>query len=283
MSITSIKMSKYQGLGNDYIVIDPNKNQTQLRGKKIALLCERSFGIGADGVLYGPILKEGKIYVNIYNADGSQTQASGNGIRIFAKYLMDEQYVNGKQFEIYTEKGLFCVEALNDRGTEFRVGMGKASFWSEDIPVVGKVREVVDEVFSFNEKNYRATCLSMGNPHCVILSENVTKEEVKKLGPYVENAEIFPHRMNLQLMKVIDRHNIKIEIYERGVGYTLASGTGSCAAVATARRLGLVDKEVNVHQPGGSIEISLREDGEIYMTGSVEFVADLSVAESFLA
>lgn len=283
MSVTSIKMSKYQGLGNDYIVIDPNKNKGKLKGKKIALLCERSFGIGADGVLYGPRLEDGKIYVDIYNADGSKTQASGNGIRIFAKYLMDEQYVSQKEFAIYTDEAGFRIQALNDRGTEFRVSMGAASFWSEDVPVLGQKREVVDETFSFGGQDYRATCLSVGNPHCIILSENVSKEAVKSLGPLVEGADIFPHRINLQLMKVIDRHNIMIEIYERGVGYTLASGTGSCAAAATARRLGLVDREVNVHQPGGSIEISIKEDGEIYMTGSVEFVADLSVAESFLS
>ncbi|MDD3219732.1 MAG: diaminopimelate epimerase [Lachnospiraceae bacterium] len=283
MSNTSIKMSKYQGLGNDYLVLDPNKNKTQLVGKRISLLCKRGFGIGADGILYGPILDGDKISVKIFNPDGSETAASGNGIRIFAKYLMDQQYVTSRNFTVYTDNGPLHVESLNDRGTECKVEMGKATFVSTEIPVTGEEREVVNEPFLFHDQLYNATCTSVGNPHCVIMMENVSKETVKDLGPYVENAPQFPNRMNLQIIKVIDRANIQMEIYERGAGYTLASGTGSCAAAAVARRLGLVDKKVNVHQPGGTIEIETMEDGTMYMIGSVEFIADLSVAEEFLS
>ena len=222
-----ITMIKYQGLGNDYLVLDPNKNRIQLQGKKIALLCQRGFGLGADGVLYGPVDINGKMGVHIYNSDGSEAAISGNGVRIFAKYLMDHEYVKEQKFSIETLSGPIEVECLNNRATEFRVNMGKASFISREIPVTGEIREVINETFTFNDKDYRATCLTVGNPHCIIFTDKVTEEMVRELGPYVENADEFPERMNLQICHQIDTGNLDIEIWERGSGYTKASGTGS--------------------------------------------------------
>lgn len=279
----SITMTKYQGLGNDYLVLDPNKNRVQLQGKKVALLCQRGFGLGADGVLYGPVEINGKLGVHIFNADGSESAISGNGVRIFAKYLMDQQYVSGQQFAIETMAGTIEVECLNSRATEFRVNMGKASFISREIPVTGEVREVINEPFTFNNTEYKATCLTVGNPHCIIFMDKVSREEVKALGPYVENADEFPERMNLQICRLIDRGNLDIEIWERGSGYTKASGTGSCAAAIAAHRLGLVEDRVNVNQPGGMIQIDITPDETIYMTGTVGYIADVHVAESFFS
>ena len=156
-----ITMIKYQGLGNDYLVLDPNKNRVQLQGKKIALMCQRGFGLGADGVLYGPVDINGKMGVHIYNSDGSEAAISGNGVCIFAKYLMDNEYVTEKKFAIETLSGTIEVECLNARATEFRVNMGKASFLSREIPVTGEVREVINEPFTFNKKEYKATCLTV--------------------------------------------------------------------------------------------------------------------------
>lgn len=280
---SSIVMSKYQGLGNDYLILDAQKNKVQMVGKKTALLCRRGFGLGADGVLYGPVLINGKMGVHIYNSDGSESAISGNGVRIFAKYLIDHGYVNEKKFEIETLAGTIEVESLNARATEFRVKMGSASFWSDEIPVAGERREVVNEMMTFNGLKYRTTCLSVGNPHCIIFFDKVKEETVRELGPYVENAPLFPQRMNLQICQKIDRGNLDMQIWERGSGYTRASGTGSCAAAAAAYRLGLVDSRVNVNQPGGMILIEIEEDGNIYMTGSVGFVADISMAESFFS
>lgn len=278
-----ILMSKYHGLGNDYLILDAKKNALQLMGKKVALLCRRGFGLGADGVLYGPVDINGKMGVRIYNSDGSESPISGNGVRIFAKYLMDQGYVTEKVFDIETLSGTIHVEALNARATEFRVNMGKASFLSREIPVTGEIREVVNEPFTFNSREYKATCLTIGNPHCIIFTDKVSKDAVTALGPYVENAEEFPNRMNLQLCHLVDRGNLDIEIWERGSGYTRASGTGSCAAAIAAYRLGMVDTRVNVNQPGGMIQIDIAEDGTLYMTGSVGFVADMNVAESFFS
>ena len=277
----TIIMSKYQGLGNDYLILDPKKNQVQLQGKKIALLCQRGFGLGADGVLYGPVEIDGKLGVRIFNADGSESAISGNGVRIFAKYLMDNGYITEKKFDIETMSGTIHVECLNSRATEFKVNMGKPSFISSDIPVSGEVREVIKENFVFHGKEYKATCLTVGNPHCIIFTDNVSAEAVKNLGPYVENADEFPERMNLQICRQIDKGNLEIEIWERGSGYTKASGTGSCAAAAY--KLGLVESRINVNQPGGMIQIDMEEDETIYMTGTVGYIADISVAESFFS
>ena len=278
-----ITMIKYQGLGNDYLVLDPNKNRIQLQGKKIALLCQRGFGLGADGVLYGPVDINGKMGVHIYNSDGSEAAISGNGVRIFAKYLMDHEYVKEQKFSIETLSGPIEVECLNNRATEFRVNMGKASFISREIPVTGEIREVINETFTFNDKDYKATCLTVGNPHCIIFTDQVSEDQVKNLGPYVENADEFPERMNLQICHQIDKGNLDIEIWERGSGYTKASGTGSCAAAMAAYKLGLVESRINVNQPGGMIQIDIAEDETIYMTGTVGYIADVSVAVSFFS
>lgn len=279
----SIVMTKYQGLGNDYLILDSCKNRVQLQGKKGALLCQRGFGLGADGVLYGPVDIDGKMGVRIFNSDGSESAISGNGVRIFAKYLMDQGYVKESRFEIETLAGTIQVECLNSRATEFRVKMGKASFVSREIPVTGEIREVINEEFVFHDETYKATCLTIGNPHCIIFTDHVSAEEVKALGPYVEDAPEFPERMNLQLCHRIDSGNLDIEIWERGSGYTRASGTGSCAAAMAAYRLGLVESRVNVNQPGGMIQIDIEEDGTIYMTGTVGYIADMHVAESFFS
>lgn len=278
-----ITMMKYQGLGNDYLILDPHKNKVQLQGKKISLLCQRGFGLGADGVLYGPVEMNGKMGVHIYNSDGSESAISGNGICIFAKYLMDFEYVKEQKFSIETLAGPIEVECLNGRATEFRVKMGKASFLSREIPVTGEVREVINEPFIFNGQKFKATCLTVGNPHCIIFMDHVSPELVRQLGPYVENADAFPERMNLQICHLIDKGNIDMEIWERGSGYTKASGTGSCAAAAAAYRLGLAENRINVNQPGGMLEIDIEEDGTICMIGKVGYVADINVAESFFA
>ena len=278
-----ITMIKYQGLGNDYLVLDPNKNRVQLQGKKIALMCQRGFGLGADGVLYGPVDINGKMGVHIYNSDGSEAAISGNGVCIFAKHLLDHEYVKEKKFEIETLSGSIEVECLNSRATEFRVNMGKASFLSREIPVTGEVREVINEDFTFNNKDYKATCLTIGNPHCIIFMDEVSEKAARELGPYVENADEFPERMNLQICRKIDTGNLDIEIWERGSGYTKASGTGSCAAAMAAYKLGFTENRININQPGGMIQIDIHKDGTIYMTGSVGYVADMSVAESFFS
>ena len=278
-----VVVERYHGLGNDYLVFDPNHNELKLDEANVKMLCDRNEGLGADGVLEGPILKEDGMHVKVWNPDGSESETSGNGVRIFAKYLMDHEYVKEQKFSIQTLSGPIEVECLNNRATEFRVKMGKASFISREIPVTGEVREVINESFIFHNKEYKATCLTVGNPHCIIFMDQVTPELAKELGPYVENADEFPEKTNLQICRKIDTGNLDIEIWERGSGYTKASGTGSCAVAVAAYRLGLVENRVNVNQPGGMIQIDIKDDDTIYMTGTVGYVADMSVAESFFS
>lgn len=277
-----ITMSKYQGLGNDYLVIDPNLNDITLDERTIEMICDRNFGAGSDGILYGPMMMGDTIGVKIYNPDGSEAEKSGNGVRIFGKYLLDKGYVKKSPVELSTLGGMVEIEYLNMRGTEIRANMGQVSFASGKIPVTGDNREIISESMIFHDRLYNTTCVSVGNPHCVIMMEKVTKEDALEIGPYVENSPNFPKRINMQLCHVIDRSNIEIEIYERGAGYTLASGTSACAAAAAAHKMGLADSKVSVHMPGGILDIEINPDQTVSMTGSVQYIGDISLAEEFL-
>ncbi|MFH1902262.1 MAG: diaminopimelate epimerase [Candidatus Omnitrophota bacterium] len=264
---------KYHALGNDYIVIDPNKIKIDLSIDNIKLICHRHRGVGSDGILYGPISAEGRICLKIFNPDGSEAEKSGNGIRIFARYLIDADYVKSKEFSIDTSGGKAAVEILDKKGELIKVDMGPVTYQSELIPVNGKGREVVNEDIEVNGEVFKVTCVSIGNPHCVIPLDSISKDLVVRMGPFIENHSLFPNRINLQLLKVIDRNNIQIEIWERGAGYTLASGSSSCAAASAANKLGLVDNLIKVHSPGGAIDIEIKEDGRVFMTGSVSSIA----------
>ncbi len=277
----SLMFKKYHGLGNDYLVIDPNKNDVVLQESHIRKLCKRNFGVGADGILYGPIEKDGKIHVRCFNPDASEATNTGTGIRIFAKYLKDEGYVTGDSASFYTASGKAEVKFLNDNGTLMQARMGKADFHASKIPVIGEEREVINEAMYFGGSLYEVTCVSIGNPHCALISNEVNYERVNELGPLVESSEYFPDRMNFMLMHVIDREHVEIEVYERGAGYTLASGTSACAAVAVGVRLGLTDRKITVSQPGGDLMVELSPDDEIIMTGTADSVGMMMLNDTF--
>lgn len=277
-----IVLEKYHGLGNDYLVFDPNKNSLNLSPENVKLICDRHFGAGSDGILEGPILEKEPMEVRIWNPDGSIAQKSGNGVRIFAKYLKDAGYVQKQHVILGTESGQVEVWYLNEEGTRLKASMGKVSFWSNEIPVTGPVREVVNETLIFGKIPYKATCVTIGNPHVVIFLDEISKDMVCRIGKNSENAEYFPDRVNTQIMKVIDRNNIEIEIYERGAGYTLASGSSGCAAAAAAYRQGLTDSKMYVRMPGGVLEIEILEDWNVLMTGDVGYVGKISLGNSLV-
>ncbi len=264
---------KYHALGNDYIVIDPNKTRITLSAENIRLICHRNFGIGSDGILFGPLLQANATGLRIFNPDGSEAEKSGNGIRIFSRYLADAGYITSRAFRLATLGGEVNVELLDSKGRQIRVDMGTVTFQSQEIPVAGPAREVIREELMIQNHRLSVSCLSIGNPHCVVLCDELSRDTTVDLGPAIETHALFPRRINVQFLKIIDRGNIRIEIWERGAGYTLASGSSSCAAASAAHKLGLVDNTVNVHMPGGTIRIDLLPSGRVLMTGPVTQVA----------
>jgi len=267
-----VHFRKYHGLGNDYLVINPNVYDVDLTLENVRLICDRNFGIGSDGILYGPIKNSDNLSVKIFNPDGSEAEKSGNGLRIFAKYLFENKYVNKKSFSIDTLGGIVQAYIEDDKANLIKINMGKITFISTQIPVGGEEREVVDEELEVDGIKYKVTCLSIGNPHCVIPVDDVTGRKARELGPQVENHDMFPNRINMQLLKVINRTNIEIRNWERGAGYTLASGSSSCAAAGAAYKLGMVDNKINVKMPGGTLFVEICDNDEVYLTGEVEGV-----------
>ncbi|GAA0269712.1 diaminopimelate epimerase [Faecalicatena contorta] len=277
-----ITLERYHGLGNDYLVYDPNKNELELNKANVEMLCNRNMGLGSDGILEGPFIGEKHMSLRIWNPDGSVAEKSGNGVRIFAKYLKDAGYVQKKNYKLVTDGGLVEITYLNEDGSRLRISMGRLSFWSDEIPVTGERREVINEDMVFGRTLYPVTCVSVGNPHCVIPMREISQPLVCKIGNYSEVARYFPDRINTEIMKVIDNNNIAIETYERGAGYTMATGTGACAAAGVAHKLGLTGNKVIVHMPGGELQVEIDDNWEVYMTGEVFYVAKISLSNEFV-
>lgn len=276
-----ITLERYHGLGNDYLVYDPNNNELELNKENVAMLCNRNMGLGSDGILEGPFIGEKHMSLRIWNPDGSVAEKSGNGVRIFAKYLKDAGYVQKKNYKLVTDGGMVEITYLNEDGSRLRVSMGKLSFWSDEVPVTGERREVINEDMVFGRTLYPVTCVSVGNPHCVIPMREISQPLVCKIGNYSEVARYFPEKINTEIMKVIDNNNIAIETFERGAGYTMATGTGACAAAAVAYKLGMTGNKVIVHMPGGDLQVEIDENWDVYMTGEVFYVAKVSLSSEF--
>jgi diaminopimelate epimerase len=271
-----MRFYKYHALGNDYIVLDPADfpGWTAPTSDQIRLICHRNFGIGSDGILWGPLPAGGASFgLRIFNPDASEAEKSGNGTRIFARYLWDHHLAKAGIFGIATPGGLVTAEIQED-GRMIAMGMGRVSFSSAKIPVTGPEREVLNEKIQIQDREFTFCAATVGNPHCVIPLPEISAELAIAYGRAIEFHPRFPHRTNVQFMQVLDRRNIRIEIWERGAGHTLASGTSSCASAAVAHRLGLVDRQVTVHMPGGQISIEIGPDYAIRMSGPVTRVAE---------
>jgi len=265
----NLAFTKYHALGNDYIVMDPKDLPAPLTTEQVKTICHRNFGIGSDGILLGPLPAENaKCGLKIYNPDGSIAEKSGNGLRIFSRYLWDTKFVGNDEFAIQTDGGR-VLSTVYDGGKMVRVEMGKVSFASAKIPVTGAPREVLNEAITVGGRTFDFCAATIGNPHCVLPLPEISAKLAHEFGPLLEVHPNFPNRTNVQFLKVLDRANIQIEIWERGAGYTLASGSSSSAAAAVAHRLGLVGRNISVHMPGGIIKIEIGDDFAIRMTGSV--------------
>ena len=271
--------AKYQALGNDYLVFE-EREWPSLTPALVRRICDRHFGVGSDGILLLRARGGDLFELRIFNPDGSEAEKSGNGLRICARYLFDRGEVGGAPFRIATAGGtvLCCVEGAE----RIRVEMGRVSFASRDIPARGPERDVVDERLEVAGDPLRVTAATIGNPHCVVVGSPVDPETARRLGPLLETHPMFPERTNVQLMEVRSRRAIRLEIWERGAGYTLASGSSSCAAAAAAVRLGLCDAPLEVEMPGGTLAVDVSPDFEVSMRGPASPIATGSFAEEWL-
>jgi len=272
-----MRFYKYHALGNDYIVLDPRDFPAWAPAPtvdQIRVVCHRNFGVGSDGILWGPLPSHtSQFALRIFNPDGSEAEKSGNGLRIFSRFLWDQGLVQNPAFTVETPGG-HVQSVIQDGGRLIAVAMGRVSFSSEKIPVAGPPREVLSERIQILDREFAYCAATIGNPHCVIPLPEISPALAHRYGPVLETHPNFPRRTNVQFLQVLDRANIRIEIWERGAGYTLASGSSSSASAAVAHRLGLVDRSVTVHMPGGRIGIEIGEDYSIMMTGTVNKVAE---------
>ncbi len=265
---------KSHALGNDYLVVDPPALTFPLTPEAIRLICHRHLGAGSDGILALAPSARADFGLRIFNPDGSEAEKSGNGLRIFAKFLYDHGYTRQPAFSIDTPGGVAHVELhlKDDRIDLMTVDVGKATFQSKDIPVTGPAREVVDEDLDAGDQRLKITAVSVGNPHCVVFVPDLRAVDFYRLGPLLETHPAFPNRINVQFAQVVARDHVQILIWERGAGETMASGTSASAVAAASVRRGLTDRALTISAPGGDLRISVGEDWSIRMTGPAEEV-----------
>ncbi len=259
---------KMHGLGNDYILIDNRDGRIGDGGLSglARRLCERRFSIGADGLILVYGSKVGDVRMRIFNSDGSEAEMCGNGIRCFAKYCYEKGVVRRKEMRIETLAGIKTVALTVEDGVveKVRVDVGEPIWERSRIPMLGE-GTFIDEDLELNSMRLKATCLSLGNPHCVIFVEDVKGFPVATVGPRIENHPLFPNRANVEFVQILNRRELTVRVWERGCGETLACGTGACASVAAAKTLGELDSRATVHLLGGDLEVEFA--GSIYLTG----------------
>lgn len=264
-----MRFVKYHGLGNDYIVINARDLPAPLSTTQIQRICDRNFGVGSDGIVLVERQTSDGFVVRIYNPDGSEAENSGNGMRIVSRYLFDTGTVSREPFTLLVKGERRLTAQILDPQQAIQVDMGEASFTSTRIPMRGIEREVIRERLEVLGETLDVTCVNVGNPHCVVVGRPDILDGAQRLGPCIEVHENFPQRTNVQFVHVVDRNTIRIEIWERGAGYTLASGTSSCAAASACHKLGLVDEHVTVLMPGGQLQISVGDDYRVRLTGPI--------------
>ncbi len=284
--MTVINFTKMQGLGNDFIILDYEEYKKSGKSpESLALeLCNRNFSIGADGLIIvnpNPETEGADIGWIFYNSDGSEAQMCGNGIRCFAKYVTTKGLINKKEFSVETKAGLIIPKILEDG--KVKVNMSKPVLDPAKIPVRAE-NPVNFDIEVMGGKVFQATAVSMGNPHCVIITEENTKMLALKHGREIELSPLFPSKTNVEFVKIISRNEINLDVWERGCAITLACGTGACASVVAAIINDLCDKKVKVNLPGGALVIEWEGNAEntdydVFMTGPAElsFIGDIKV------
>lgn len=276
---------KSHGLGNDYIVLDKDNITFELSKDTIRTICDVHYGIGSDGILLKVPSKKADFGLKIFNPDGSEAEKSGNGLRIFCKFLYDYGFTKEKEFTVETKGGIVKAKIEKEKNGKAKlitVDMGKAVFETDKIPVKIDKEECIGEKIKIDNKEFEINCVSVGNPHCVIIVNKLDEDLVKKYGKIIENLPIFPNRTNVQFVKPISKSKAEIRIWERGAGYTLASGSSSCAVASILVKRGITDRKLQIIMPGGTLYIEISENWNIKMTGEVEEICTGTLSEELI-
>lgn len=270
-----MKFTKMQGCGNDYVYINGFTEKIEDKPAFVRAVSDRHFGVGGDGAIFINPSEEADFEMEMYNADGTRAEMCGNGIRCVAKYVYDKGMTDKEQVSIVSFGNVKYVDLYVEDGlvSSVKVNMGAPILDAEKVPVKSTKSQSVDEPITVNGKEYRMTCVSMGNPHAVIFMEDIAKFDIVSIGPLFENHEVFPNRTNTEFVEVVDRTHVNMRVWERGTGETLACGTGCCATVVACVLNGLTEDKVTVRVLGGEIEIQWdREANLVYMTGPAAIV-----------
>jgi len=270
--VEKMDFTKMQGIGNDFVLIDATSSMPSNPQQLAKAMCERHFGIGADGVIFALSSEKAPLKMRIFNPDGSEAEMCGNGIRCLALFAKEQGLIpaKAKEIEIETKAGILSVSFEADGIT---VDMGEPILKRKLIPISGEGEEAIGETLEVNGHSFVFTAVSMGNPHCVIFVDNLAEIEVEKWGPLISNHPLFPNRTNVEFVEVRDEGHLKMLVWERGAGRTLACGTGACASTVAAVINKKTKREVAVSLEGGELKIKWNEeDNHIYLTGPAEKV-----------
>ena len=281
-----MKFTKMHGIGNDYIYVNGFKETVMNPSEAAKRLSDRHFGVGGDGLILIQPSKKADFKMEMYNSDGSLGAMCGNGIRCVGKYVYDYGLTDQTRVSVETESGIKFLDLTEKQGkvSQVEVDMGEPVLKPESVPVSLEGDSVIDREFTLGEKKYRITCVSMGNPHCVVPVENVQELEIEKMGPLFEHHSLFPDRVNTEFIRVLDRENVQMRVWERGSGETLACGTGACAVAVACVLNGWTQEQITVHLLGGELKIRWdREKNRVFMTGPAQTVFEGEIdLESFL-
>lgn len=265
-----IKFTKMEGLGNDYVYMDAINQKIENRSELARFVSNRNFGIGSDGLILIEKSEVADFKMTMFNSDGSQAEMCGNGIRCVAKFVYDKGMTDKTTLKIETLAGIKILELNVEDGKvkTVRVDMGEPILEAEKIPVISTEKPVKNLILKAQDKEFRFTCVSMGNPHAITIVDDTESFDVKKYGEELEVNKAFPRRTNVEFVQIVDKNTIKMRVWERGAGETLACGTGACATAVACNLNGLTDREVTIKLLGGDLKIEWNaENNHVYMTG----------------
>lgn len=280
-----MKFTKMHGCGNDYVYVNGFTEKVSDKPKAVVALSDRHFGIGSDGVIFINPSQQADFEMEMYNADGTRAEMCGNGIRCVGKYVYDHGMTDKTSItvESFGKVKYLDLTVENGKVVKVKVNMGKPELTAKDVPVVSVHEQVIDEEIIVKGKSYRMTCVSMGNPHAVVFMDDVEHLAIEEIGPYFENHERFPNRTNTEFVQVIDDSHVKMRVWERGTGETLACGTGCCATAVACVLNRLTGAHVTVQVLGGEIEIYWdQKENLVYMTGPAVTVFEGETEEAYV-